>query len=142
MAAVLWHAGLTVKDMERSVRFYCDVAGMVEERRAVLKSDAFDTLTNNRGADILVTYLSAGPFTLQLVQYLAGGAGAAGVAHNSIGSPHLCFRVADVEKKFRDISARGHVNVTSPVVQIRETMRSFYVADPDGVPVEFLQYDE
>jgi hypothetical protein len=31
------------------------------------------------------------------------------------------------------------VKIISDVVQITPSMRSFYVADPDGVPVELLQ---
>jgi hypothetical protein len=32
-----------------------------------------------------------------------------------------------------------HVEAVSKVVQITPSMRSFYVADPDGVPVEFIE---
>ena len=41
--------------------------------------------------------------------------------------------------KHTDIERRGDVKIISDVVQITPGMRSFYVADPDGVAVEFLE---
>jgi hypothetical protein len=52
---------------------------------------------------------------------------------------HFSFFVDDVDSKRAEIEQRGDVKVISDVVQITPSMRSFYVADPDGVPVEFLQ---
>ncbi len=92
--AQLFHVGLTVKNLERSLAFYRDVAEMTEEEHLEVRSKAFDTLTNNPGAALKVAHLTAGTFMLQL---------------------------------------------TSGLVQIAPTMRSFYTEDPDGLPVEFLQ---
>jgi catechol 2,3-dioxygenase-like lactoylglutathione lyase family enzyme len=52
---------------------------------------------------------------------------------------HLSFFVVDVDTTRADIEQRGDVKIISDVVQITPSMRSFYVADPDGVPIEFLE---
>lgn len=137
--AELFHVGLTVKNLERSLAFYRDVVGMKEEGRFDVKSEAFDTLTNNPGAQLKVAHLTAGPFMLQLIEYVAAGGTTLDLHHNNIGSPHLSFYVPDVEAKYHEVRRRGDVRVTSGLVQITPTMRSFYTEDPDGVPVEFLQ---
>ena len=51
--ADLFHIGLTVKDIERSIAYYRDIAGMI---RADFRggSKEFDTLTNNTGAKLKV----------------------------------------------------------------------------------------
>ncbi|MDH3682112.1 MAG: hypothetical protein OEV40_19435, partial [Acidimicrobiia bacterium] len=81
-----------------------------------------------------------GAYELQLIEYLAGGhAEPAEIAHNRVGSPHLCFQVTDVDAKFAEHTGRGDVTITSGVIDIAAGARSFHVADPDGVPVEFVQ---
>ena len=137
--AELFHVGLTVKNLERSLAFYRDVVGMKEGERLEVKSKAFDTLTNNPGAQLKVAHLTAGPFMLQLIEYVAAGGIALDLHHNNVGSPHMSFYVPDIEAKYREVQQRGEVKITSGLVQIAPTMRSFYTEDPDGVPVEFLQ---
>ena len=137
--AELFHVGLTVKNLERSLAFYRDVVGMKEGERLEVKSKAFDTLTNNPGAQLKVAHLTAGPFMLQLIEYAAAGGTTLDLHHNNVGSPHMSFYVSDIEAKYREVQQRGEVKITSGLVQIAPTMRSFYTEDPDGVPVEFLQ---
>ena len=137
---MLLHVGLTVTDMTVSVTFYRDVVGMTVKSEFVGANDWFDELTDNPGAELSVTHMGLGGYELQLVEYLAGGDGdPAEIAHNRIASPHMCFLVTDVDAKFAELSERGDVTITSGVIDIAAGARSFYVADPDGVPVEFVQ---
>jgi catechol 2,3-dioxygenase-like lactoylglutathione lyase family enzyme len=135
----LFHVGLTVKDLQRSLAFYRDVAGMEPGEIIDGQSPEFDTLTNNPGARLRAVHLKAGSFMLQLLEYQAGGGATLDLHHNNVGSPHFCFYVPDVEAKYRELRARGDVIITSGIVPIARNMRSFYTEDPDGVPVEFLQ---
>lgn len=136
----LLHIGLTVTHMAASVAFYRDVVGMTVTSDFVGRNDWFDELTDNPGAELSVTHLRLGGYELQLIEYLAGGhAEPAEIAHNRVGSPHLCFLVTDVDAKFTELTGRGDVTITSGVIDIVAGARSFYVADPDGVPVEFVQ---
>ncbi len=139
--AELFHVGLTVKNLQRSIAFYRDVVGMRETEFHMnnVKSKEFDTLTNNPGAELKVAHLTLDSFMLQLIEYVAGGGKTLDLHHNHVGSPHLCIYVADVEAKLKDVQQRGDVTITSGLVQIAANMRSFYTEDPDGVPVEFLQ---
>jgi catechol 2,3-dioxygenase-like lactoylglutathione lyase family enzyme len=138
--ADLFHIGLTVSDIDRSLRFYVDVVGLDEASPVDHASDAFDRLTGNPGSRMLSVMLSGGTFLLQLNQYLAGGGATLDLHHNAVGSPHLAFFVADVDAHQAALVRRGDVTITSPVVNNASgTLRSFYVEDPDGVPVEFLQ---
>jgi catechol 2,3-dioxygenase-like lactoylglutathione lyase family enzyme len=138
--AELSHVGLTVKNLELSLAFYRDVAGMEQAGQVIeLHSREFDTLTSNPGAALKVAHLTAGSFTLQLVEYVAAGGTTLELGHHHVGNPHLCFYVADVEAKYQELERRGDVRITSGLVRITPVTRSFYTADPDGVPVEFLQ---
>jgi catechol 2,3-dioxygenase-like lactoylglutathione lyase family enzyme len=133
------HIGLTVRDVERSVTFYRDVVGMELFSRRQMKGEWFDTLTHNHGAVIDVAMLRLGTFTLQLVQYLEAGGDVLPVAHHHVGNPHLCINVDDVEAFHAQATARGGLEPTPIVDILGSGIRSFYVRDPDGIPVEFLQ---
>ena len=111
------HIGLTVRDVERSVAFYRDVAGMEVFSRRRMHGEWFDTLTHNDGAVIDVAMLRLGTFTLQLVQYLEAGGDVLPVAHHHVGNPHLCINVDDVEAFHARTTAQGGLDPT-PIVDI------------------------
>jgi catechol 2,3-dioxygenase-like lactoylglutathione lyase family enzyme len=136
--ATIAHVGLTVSDLERSLAFYRDAIGMEEIVRHEFAEPSFGALTNNPGAEIETAMLKAGALILQLVEYVQGGGSSLGLDHAHVGIPHFCFAVDEVERAFQEMHRRGVV-VTSSIVDITEQIRSFYVADPDGVPVELME---
>jgi catechol 2,3-dioxygenase-like lactoylglutathione lyase family enzyme len=144
MNARWWHVGVTVSDMDRSLEFYRDVVGMQVQADDLHVDDMeqFDALTDNRGSKLRVAWLNDGVFTLQLIQYLAAGGATLELRHHNVGSPHLSFFVADADAKYKEVRARGDVKVTSEVIQLGPKSRTFYVEDPDGLPVEFFCQQE
>jgi len=111
---------------------------MQVQTRTTSGGDWFDTLTHNRGAVIDVVMLRSPEVVLQLVRYERGGNAGAVVGHNRVGNVHLCINVDDVDAKRAAVVAAG-LDATPVVGLPVPGMRSFYTADPDGVPVEFLQ---
>jgi catechol 2,3-dioxygenase-like lactoylglutathione lyase family enzyme len=139
-AAELFHLGLTVADIRRSIRFYVEVVGFEEAEPAENRTAQFAELTGNPAARLLTVMLASRGFRLQLIEYLDGGGETLDLHHNHVGSPHLAFFVPDVETKYAETMARGDVPVTSGLItNATETLRSFYTEDPDGMPVEFLE---
>ncbi len=136
---MLNHVGLTVSDLDASVGFYRDVVGFtVKRERTVAEGDWFDTLTGANGAKMEFALVGDERFTLQLVRYLAGGAPAEPTGHTAAGNIHLCVEVDDIDARWAALSEGGYR--LTPIVRIMGTdNRSFYVNDPDGVPVELLQ---
>ena len=133
------HVGITVTDLDASLVFYCDVVGFELGLRTRATGEWFDTLTNNEGADIEIAMLRLAEFSLQLVQYHAAGGETLPLAHHNVGNPHLCIEVDDVDARHERMSTSAACDPT-PIVDIMGTgIRSFYVHDPDGVPVELLQ---
>jgi catechol 2,3-dioxygenase-like lactoylglutathione lyase family enzyme len=138
--ASLNHVGVTVSDLEASRAFYVNVVGL----ELVLPGfrtggEWFDTLTENSGAVVDALLLSAGEMTLQLVQYHEAGNQEAVTGHNRVGNLHLSFDVEDVEAKHAQLKERPELRATAIVQLPVEGHKSFYVRDPDGVPVEFLE---
>ena len=138
--ADLFHIGLTVSDLDRSVTFYRDVVGMTAHGKVVdVDSDGFGRLTGNPGAKLRTALLSAGPVLIQLVEYAEGGGDRLALDHRHVGSPHLSFWVDDVATLRDELARRGDVVITSDIQAVVPSIRSFYVSDPDGVPVEFIE---
>jgi catechol 2,3-dioxygenase-like lactoylglutathione lyase family enzyme len=136
----LFHVGLCVSDLEKSIAFYRSVTHMEVVEKHVRASQQFDLLSGNSGTEVRVAYLGDDDgFRLQLIEYARGGGGRAAVAHNRAGSSHLSFFVDDVQAEFARLTNLPHVRVTSPVVVLSPHMTSFYTADPDDVPVELLE---
>lgn len=143
MTTHLYHFGLTVRDLDKSLAFYRDVVGMEQEYYSEVASDAFDELIANSGVKIRFVYLTLAQFRLQLIEYVAGGDNQAlPLQHNRAGNPHMSIWVDDVEAKYAEVIGRGDVNVTSGIITQEYQdigARNFYVTDPDGVQVEFSE---
>src|SRR5215469_1121654 len=137
--AELNHIGLTVRSLEASLRFYREVVGMMVETTFAIENGGFALLTRNPAAAIKGAQVVAGPFRLQLLEYTSGGGSVQNIHHNNVGSPHMSFGVADVEAKYAEVQAMGWAKIISDIVEVVPKFRSFYVEDPDGVPVEFFQ---
>jgi len=135
----LFHVGLCVADVERSLAFYRDIVGLRAGGIVGHRNPNFDDLSNNTGTIVRVAYLTNGLWTLQLIQYVAAGGEPLALSHSRPGCAHLSFYVDDADAKRAELVARGDVTITSQVVQLGPTMRSFYTVDPDGLPVEFLE---
>jgi catechol 2,3-dioxygenase-like lactoylglutathione lyase family enzyme len=135
----LGHVGFTVSDLDASIAFYRDIVGMRVAARLETGGPWFDELTRNHDAAIGVAMLELGEMTLQLVAYRRAGGEPAQVAHHRPGSPHLSIEVDDVDARYAAITATGRHHPTAIVDILGAGIRSFYVKDPDGIPVEFLQ---
>jgi catechol 2,3-dioxygenase-like lactoylglutathione lyase family enzyme len=131
--------GLTVSDLDASIAFYRDVAGFALDGRYEIGDEWFDTLTHNQDARIQVAMLRMDDFVLQLVAYDAGGGDVLELAHHHVGNPHLSITVDDVEERHARVVASGAHQPTPMVDIMGAGIYSFYVTDPDGVPVEFLE---
>lgn len=135
----LWHVGLTVRDLPTTLEFYTSVAGLTVEYLQEERSKDFDRLTANSGTHVRVAWATDGAVVLQFIEYPAGGDGAADLAHRRAGTPHLSFYVDDVDETYARLAARGDIDLPGAVNDMGEHGRSFYVTDPDGVPVELWQ---
>jgi catechol 2,3-dioxygenase-like lactoylglutathione lyase family enzyme len=135
----LWHVGLTVRDLLTSLEFYTSVLGLTAEYLQEERSKDFDRLTANSGTHVRVAWLTDGAIVLQLIEYVAGGDGALDLGHSRAGTPHLSFYVDDVDQVYDRLAARGDIAMPDGVCDIGSHGRSFYISDPDGVPIELWQ---
>ncbi len=139
------HLGLTVADIERSIRFYRDCLGLALVRRRSTDADYIGRQTGYAGARLEVASLQmgsgSGP-TLELAQYVSHPGPANEPGTNRPGCAHLCFQVDDLQAIYEKLRQQG-VSFQSPPVAITSGPNQggwgIYLRDPDGFTIELFQ---
>ena len=145
----LHHLGLTVADIERSIRFYRDVLGMtLIRRRPQVDSDYVALQTGYPGVVLNVASFKVTPDGLQsleIVQYMNHAGLPVETAGNRPGASHLCLTVDDLPACHADLKAKG-VRFKSEPVKITAGPNTgglvVYFYDPDGYMLELFQMPE
>lgn len=140
--------GLTVSDMDRSVEFYTRVLDFTKVTDDELVGEPYEALTGVFGARLRVVRLRLGEEFLQLTEYLASPGRPAPVdaRSNDRWFQHVAIIVRDMDSAYarlRGFKVR-HAS-TGPQLLPRTIpnaagIRAFYFKDPDGHPLEVLQF--
>ncbi len=139
------HVGLTVEDLERSIRFYCTVFNCVVRERAVITGAEVQTLTGVAEALIHTADLQLPEGgMLELLQYVGPNRTVLSQRRCDAGHSHIAFCVDDADDtRLRALSA-GALEC-SPSVSLNEPGSSWdrvkvcYALDPDGRTIEFVE---
>lgn len=146
------HINIVVSDLDRSVRFYTEVLGFSETKRAHLKGDWIEAIVGLKDVEAKVAYVvaPAGEPRIELLQYLTpeGKALEANSAPNTPGLRHIALRVSDTPAMVERLKEAGcrifgeAVKVPGSVVSHDAGEKQLcYFLDPDGVILELAQYD-
>lgn len=145
------HINLVVSDLERSVRFYTELLGFRETRRARLSGAWIEAVAGLAGVDADVVYVQPpgdGP-RIELLCYRSpkGASCAENARANTVGLRHVAFRVDDLDVVCRQLEEAGVEFVGAPTVVPSGVVkhdegrkRLCYFRDPDGVLLEFAEY--
>jgi len=114
----LWTT-LHVTDLERSLKFYQEVVGL-----------PFQTRFSPPGSEIV--FLGDGETKIELIRDIKIPVVDLG-AHGSLG-----FAVANLEEALAHVKAHG-VAVTAGPIQAGPRTRFFFVKDPDGMTIQFVE---
>ncbi len=145
------HINIVVSDLERSVRFYTELLGFEETRRAHLEGDWIEAVVGLRGvqADVVYVQPKGGGPRLELIHYeTPEGVPLPECAQpNAIGLRHIAFRVQNMDTVYKRLQAAGvafigpPVRVPGQVITHDAGDKSLcYFHDPDGVLLELAQY--
>ncbi len=149
VATGLWHFSYTVRDLDRSIDFYCRLIGMELVHRQRGANPYTARLVAYADADIDVAMLripdcpvDVSGHHLELVQYLRPAGAPIDTATNRPGVAHMAFMVDDIHAMYDRLIAEG-VRFKSEPVAIEEGRNTggfaVYFNDFDGIPLELLQ---
>jgi catechol 2,3-dioxygenase-like lactoylglutathione lyase family enzyme len=138
------HVGVTVSDLERSVRFYTEGLGLAVAVRQT-SSAGYLAVTGYPGVEIATAFVEAPDdgVRIELQEYRrVGDHGSREPGTAPAGSSHICLRVDDVAAALERAEAAGGRRVTEPVEidsGINDGGAAVYLRDPDGYTIELFQ---
>jgi catechol 2,3-dioxygenase-like lactoylglutathione lyase family enzyme len=140
--------GFTVADMNRSVEFYTKVLDFLEVSDDEVSGPAYEKLSGVSGARLRVVRLRLGDEYLQLTEYLAprGRPIPPDSRSNDRWFQHVAIIVSDMDRAYDRLRSFQVQEVSTAPQLLPATIpqaagiRAFYFKDPDGHPLEVLQF--
>jgi catechol 2,3-dioxygenase-like lactoylglutathione lyase family enzyme len=139
------HIGITVSDLERSIKFYHEVLGLefANEPTSVFSGEALAKGVGVQGASLRQVSFWIGDSQMELLGYKTPPSPNRVVPpNNALGAAHAAFLVDDIHAKKRELEAKG-VTFYSDVNIVDDGplagWRWCYFADPDGVSLELVE---
>jgi catechol 2,3-dioxygenase-like lactoylglutathione lyase family enzyme len=140
----LLHAGLTVRDLDRSLAFYRDLLGMQVVMEQEKRGGYLAAIVGYPDAHVRMAHLAfpGDGARIELFQYLAPAPRGAAGEPRDVGITHVCLAVEDVHALVARLEDAG-VSLYSPPVLVDTGANAggwgIYLRDPDGITVELFQ---
>ena len=137
--------GLVVKDVEKQKTFYRDILGLqvLREREVVAPPTGDHTGIPGVRRKLIFLGNEKGEEVLELVYYIDPLSPVGQPPYpNQIHSVHLCFKMNNLQSRYRELSAKGVRFLTPPKVIDRPEGISVclcYGQDPEGNWLEFKE---
>jgi lactoylglutathione lyase len=134
------HIGLCVRNLERSLLFYCDGLGF-ERAESYPIDDSFAASLEVGGVIALTSQLiRRGDVTIELLGWeLPEPAGTPSQSRQHLGFTHLSFWVDDVEETAARLVRLGGELLPDTRLSIPGALDLVFLADPDGARVELMR---
>jgi len=140
--------GMTVSDMDRSVEFYGRVLSFGKISDMELAGDEYEHLEGVFGLRIRVVRMQLGAEFIELTEYLApkGRPVPQDSRSNDRWFQHIAIITSDMDKAYawlrqNEVQHASSGPQTLPLyIKPAAGIRAFYFADPDGHPLEILQF--
>jgi catechol 2,3-dioxygenase-like lactoylglutathione lyase family enzyme len=145
----VFHTGLTVSDLDRSIAFYRDLLGLELVTQWDSSQPYLRTVVGFPDGELRIALLRVPAMDggvsghhIELLEYRQPRGTRGDPGTNNPGNVHVAFHVTDLDAMYRELSARG-VRFRSAPVEVthgRNTgARAVYLRDPDDITLEFIQ---
>jgi catechol 2,3-dioxygenase-like lactoylglutathione lyase family enzyme len=140
--------GITVKEMDRSVKFYTEVLGFKKINDKEYKGESWEKLQGVFGLNMRVVTLQLGDEFIELIDYLTTGGRSIpeDAKSNDLFFQHIAIVVSDMDKAYAQLRKYNveHVS-TSPQtlpksIPAAEGIKAFYFHDPDNHNLELIYF--
>jgi glyoxylase I family protein len=131
------HVCARVSDMERSVAFYRDVLGFDVIFDVELSGAPLEAVTGELGAKGRMVGGLLGGTCVELLEITSNSAPPARPAGPTLGYTNISLAVDALDAAHHDLKTHG--GDPGPKVEIGG-VRMFFLHDPDGTPIEIIEY--
>ena len=148
LASAVDSVDITVSDMDRAVNFYSHVLSFKTVRDTEVAGETNEHLEGIFGVRMRVVRMQLGDEFIELTEYLApkGRSITVGARSNDGSFQHIAIIVSDMDKAYAWLRQNKVEHVSSGPQRLPDWnrnasgIRAFYFKDPDGHPLEILQF--
>ncbi len=136
------HTGVTVSDLDRSIRFYRDLLGCEVSPPVRAEGPFFEAVTGVPGCQIDVAFARVAGHVIELLCYRNPPSQPSTLRACDPGFMHICLKVSDLDRVVNEVRTAGFEPV-GPIQQAEggpvSGLKVVYVRDPDGVVLELIE---
>jgi catechol 2,3-dioxygenase-like lactoylglutathione lyase family enzyme len=131
------HPAYVVSDLERSIAFYAEIAGMRVVRRSESGGESFSRMSGLPARPVKMAYLEGGGRVLALQEFSPPNGETEG-APNALRATHLVFFCPDVAGAYAALTEKG-VRFLGPPITTPAGNQAVMFLDPDGYVLELIE---
>ena len=141
MVKSVLHIGISVIDLEASIKFYSEIMQMTIEHRATYKGEIIGRIVGVKDAHLDICVLEKNNLRIELLDYQNDEK----KKHNSYphqdqpGLAHISFLVDNVDQEYERIKAYGYEFNSPPMVARENGPKITYFRGPDNVVIEIYE---
>lgn len=148
MTGQIYHVGLTVSDMDRSIAFYRDVLGLTFQGELLMDGPETEAMFQRKNCRARVAYLNGsekiGMPPVELIQFVDVDIKKQSADLFTTSVSELCFYTEDIEAVYQNLQSHQVDCLSSPQVFDFTAdgfgrSKAFYFRDPDGIILEMMQ---
>ena len=143
MEANWHHVAISVRDMDRAIRFYCGLLGFeVDWDMDHRGGDRLGAVVGLPDPDVRIAMLKGYGARIELFQYYRPEGEAPEAARQcDFGLTHFALTVRGIDDIYASLVSQG-VEFNCPPQDLRPGVRATYMKDPENNTVELVQYDD
>ena len=148
MVGRIYHVGLTVSDLDRSVAFYRDILGLEYQGEIFMVGKETDAMFQRENCKARVAYLNGSKAVeappVELIQFVDNEVCRVRSDLFTTSISEICFYTNDADAVYNNLT-ENHVECLSEPQDFDFTAdgfgksRAFYFKDPDGITLEMMQ---
>ena len=142
------HIGITVSDMDKSIKFYTDILKLKYSGELLMQGEETDLLFGLKNCKVRVAYLNANDNItappIELIQFLNSNAKNNKASLTKASISEVCFMVDNIDDMYNYL-IQNNIECLSPPQTFDFTKYGFgkskaiYFKDPDGIILELMQ---
>ena len=148
MVGRIYHVGLTVSDLERSIAFYRDVLGLEFQGEIFMEGEETDKMFRRVNCKARVAYLKGSKAVeappVELIQFVNNEVKKVPSDLFTTSISEVCFYTDDIDSAYKHLVDNNVECLSEPqYFDFRADgfgeSRAFYFRDPDGIILEMMQ---
>ena len=148
MVERIYHVGLTVSDLDRSVAFYRDILGLAFQGEIFMEGKETDKMFRKSNCKARVAYLNGSKAVeappVELIQFVNNEVKKVPSDLFTTSISEVCFYTDDIDSAYKHLVDNNVECLSEPQYfdfranELGES-KAFYFRDPDGIVLEMMQ---